>query len=157
VGRPEVFGGHEALTRPALRRPYGGAKTMVGISGRRGVGMRPPCRRCLRCGLSSSFLFYLISCLSLRLRCHHGHQPVQLRNVCSVLGWAADLNVTSDAVLASLHTGRADSSHSPIILSSPARLITSRRWVGLVGTHKIVRPMPVFYSSCPRRCFNKSR
>lgn len=36
---PEVFGGHEALTRPALRWPYGNAKTTVGMGRRREVGM----------------------------------------------------------------------------------------------------------------------
>ena len=32
---PEVFGGHEAFTRPALRWPYGSAKTIVGMGRRR--------------------------------------------------------------------------------------------------------------------------
>lgn len=55
---PEVFGGHEALTRPALRWPYGNAKTTVGMGRRRQLGMRPLRRRCFSYCLSSRFLFF---------------------------------------------------------------------------------------------------
>lgn len=85
---PEVFGGHEALTRPALRWPYGNAKTTVGMGRRREIGMRPPRRRCFSDCLSSRFLFFFLEFVS-----RFTVAGTRIVDRCSSAAYAASLGV----------------------------------------------------------------
>lgn len=86
VDGPEIFGGHEALTRPALRWPYGNAKTTVGMDWRREVGDASASSGVFQLLSQQSFCLFLEFCLSLRRSWHQDRRSIQLCSIRSVLG-----------------------------------------------------------------------